>query len=200
MEIGAGTGLVGIVTAKLISDYSDKEEGTGGRVILSDYNPLVLDNIKRNIALNSLEKYAEASFLNFSHQGGNNFEGGWLETIPPGHDATRSRTNPREAVDMVLAADVICQHTDSVCLSKTIYDALKPGGKAIVTSAASAHRFGVESFQSECSKRGLVVIESSVVPDENSSEVYLSTSGFVQGMEMKMYEIVKPSMTKEGFS
>jgi len=197
LEVGAGTGLVGIVAAKLLASYNVENNnnsvvggGGSGRVILSDFNPLVLDNIKRNIFLNNLQKYAETSCLDFYHQGGNNYGGGWFETTSPGHEPQLS---PREAVDIVLAADVICQPSDSVSLSKTIYDALKPGGKAFVTSAAAAHRFGVECFPSECVKRGLIVsVESSLVPDGIMNGLYLKTSGFVEGMELKLYEIIKP--------
>ena len=197
LEVGAGTGLVGLVTAKLFSDAAAKNDYRGGKVILSDYNPLVLDNLKRNIVLNRLEQYADTSCLDFNRQDGTHYEGGWMENIYPSsvHDTlnTQSHLRPREAVDMVLAADVICQPSDSVSLSKTIYDALKPGGKAIVSSAAAVHRFGVETFQSECEKRGMTVTVSSIVPEGNPS-LYLSTSGFVEGMSMNLYEIGKPCL------
>jgi len=201
LELGAGTGLVGMVVAKLIAHHTEIHKDTyhlqGGRVILSDYNPLVLDNIQRSIQLNNLQDYAEISCLDFYHQNGRNHTGGWLESLPTlsrGHDETSAipHLRPREAVDIILAADVICQPSDSISLSKTIYDALRPGGKAFVTSAASAHRFGVDYFPSECFKRGLIVTESTLIPHKNMNGIYLSTtSGFVEGMEMKLYEIVK---------
>ena len=88
----------------------------------------------------------------------------------------------REPVDIILAADIICQPSDSVAASKTIYDALKPSGVAYVVCANSEHRFGVEIFASECEARGLDVTFTNVSDmhdGELLSDLQLHTARYI---------------------
>jgi predicted nicotinamide N-methyase len=189
LEIGAGTGLVGLVAAKILYESAwNPNTMEKGRVILTDYNPLVVDNLHRNILLNGLETYAKAEWFDFYHHDTTNDNGGWEQPLLTDTDTLQSCT--LDAVDLILAADVICQASDSVNLSKTIFDRLKPGGRAMVSLASTAHRFGVEIFQSECEKWGLRVQITTVMPEGNP-DAYLATSGYVDGMEINLYEITK---------
>jgi len=53
LELGAGTGLVGLTAAMLTGD--------GSRVVLTDNNDRVLDLLQRNVDINFAHKYGEFS-------------------------------------------------------------------------------------------------------------------------------------------
>ena len=55
LELGAGTGLVGLTAAMLTLDKS--------RVILTDNNKRVLDLLQRNIDINFTQKHCELSIV-----------------------------------------------------------------------------------------------------------------------------------------
>jgi hypothetical protein len=88
---------------------------------------------------------------------------------------------------VIVAADIICQYEDSVAAAKTIHNALLPDGIAIVICADAKHRFGVESFASECHKLGLTV-ETTNVNDLVCEEIE-KTTAFVQGMTLTLFQI-----------
>ncbi|KAF8167206.1 hypothetical protein B0H34DRAFT_779062 [Crassisporium funariophilum] len=50
LELGAGTGMLSIATAKLLRPSSNS--GPGPEIIATDYHPDVLDNLSRNVATN----------------------------------------------------------------------------------------------------------------------------------------------------
>ncbi|KAL7547093.1 hypothetical protein ACHAWF_010408 [Thalassiosira exigua] len=188
LELGAGCGLVGIVAARIKS--SQGEEGaqkSSENVVISDVNELVLENIERNIELNELTLVASVAKLDFYAQSGRD-AGFWM-----------SGGEKRERVDVILAADVICCPDDAVAASKTILDALRPGGTAFVVSANSQHRFGVEVFADECKRWNLGVALSSVGDMYGGallSEGMKSASGYVEGMDMTLFVVTKPSLSQ----
>jgi hypothetical protein len=102
--------------------------------------------------------------------------------------------NSHELVDVVLAADMICQAEDAVASAQTIYDVLVPGGVAYVVCADASHRFGVDEFASACKNVGLH-IESKDVQSLYDGELVESglnlTSGYVEGMSLMMYFLCK---------
>ena len=109
----------------------------------------------------------------------------------------------QDAVDVVLAADVICKPEDAVAAANTMYDALVPGGIAIVISADAKHRFGVDAFNDECCRVGLNVQVSNVADLYNGGLLSSSrglegglgieqTSGYVEGMTLTMFQVRKP--------
>jgi len=192
-----------------------------GQVILSDFNHKVLTNIEKNIYLNGLGKFAEAFHLDFYFQNGQNRDGGWKgtklnrmieslyvetndnenEDCDDNSDKTEASHN-QTAVDLILAADTICKPSDAVAVSKTIYDALTPGGEAIVVSANAEHRFGVDIFEDECKRVGLEVTTTNIadicngklLPKDKDSEDpcgIRQTSGFVDGMSLTMFRVTK---------
>ena len=107
LELGAGCGLSGLIAAKIIS--MEKFDST---IMLTDFNTKVLNNIKRNINLNSMGHVAKPRMLDFYLQSGNNHEGGWISDC----------SNIEESVDFIIAADVICKPEDANAAAKTIYD------------------------------------------------------------------------------
>jgi predicted nicotinamide N-methyase len=167
LELGAGCGLSGLVAANL------KPKS----VILTDFNTTVLDNLRGNIVLNNNVQTARAMGLDFYQQCGT-ASSGWIDICGEAH----------APVNVIVAADIICQYEDSVAAAKTIHNALLPDGIAIVICADAKHRFGVESFASECRKLGLTVETTNVLNDLVCEEIE-KTTAFVQGMTLTLFQI-----------
>lgn len=138
LELGAGCGLVGLLAAQLaISNTNYRVDGEatedGGndlntKIIISDFNSIVLENMKRNIDLNGVQKTTTSQKLDFYKQTGDREY--WVSD---------DEATPQEQVDLILAADMICQPSDAVAAANSIHDALKPSGKAIVICADGKH-------------------------------------------------------------
>lgn len=200
LEIGAGCALTGLVAAKLASRQC-LDTDIGSQVIITDFNHTVLENIQRNILLNDVENFAKPMKLDFYVQNGNKIDGGWkgLEFESLNKDFTYTEHLP---VHLILAADTICKPSDAVAVSKTIFDALLPGGEALIVSADAKHRFGVDIFESECIKRGLTVDTSDIedlydgkfLPQTKDSPDPCGlrlTSGYIDGMKLTMFHVRK---------
>jgi predicted nicotinamide N-methyase len=184
LEIGAGCGLTGLVAAAIQKkQHQDQTLLSFPRVTLSDFNETVLKNAKRNIQLNGLEEVATTVGLDFYQQKG--FEKKWLDMEGKEH----------EQVDFILGADIICQPDDSFAAARTISDALKPGGRAIVICGDSKHRFGVEVFEEACQSVKLG-ISGTKVKDLYDGKLLLVegmelTTGYVAGMELTLFSVIK---------
>lgn len=177
MELGAGCGLTGLVAACLQQRDPTEYES----VILTDFNATVLQNLQRNIALNDLSLNCSAVGLDFYQtQNGESWED--------------MKGNFHDRVDVILAADIICQAEDAVASAQTIHGVLVPGGKAYVVCADAMHRFGVGDFETACKNVGLHV-EKRDVKSLYSGELLKSgldvTSGYVDDMSLTMYFISK---------
>jgi len=171
LELGAGCGLTGLVAAGL----------EPSSVILSDFNPKVLENLERNIALNNVNATTVAVGLDFYQQSGGS-SSGWMDIHGEFHSA----------VHVILAADVICQPSDAVAAAKTIHDALHQDGVAIVICADAKHRFGVDCFESECNKVGLSVrtyIVADLYGGQLVSREMELTTAYVDGMTLTLFQI-----------
>ena len=169
---------------------------------------LVLENISRNIDLNDVASLASVSKLDFYAQTGCNYLGKWISSARI-HNAVNSElvdtssTNVenennivvQDPVDVILAADIICQPEDAIAASKTIYDALRPGGIGYVVCANAEHRYGVEIFASECEQRGLAVTTTDVAEMYDgqllTSGDMETAAGYIDGMRLTFYEITK---------
>jgi len=176
LELGAGCGLSGLVAAGLQRSQPNRS------VFLTDFNVKVIENLKRNILLNNV--HADAKKLDFYDQSGTNE--GWLD----------GQGQLQRQVDVIIAADMICQPEDAVAAANTIQDALKPGGKAYIILADAAHRFGVDRFEGECHRVGLHVAISNVADLCNGKildQNLCLTTGYVDGMILTMFFINKPA-------
>jgi SAM-dependent methyltransferase len=192
LEIGAGCGLTGLIAARLQQKY-DKEQCDSEvimpdgpmppqEVILSDFNTVVLQNLQRNVALNNVTEGCSVVGLDFYQQNGT------------AHRWKDMNGVEREQVDVVLAADMICQPADAVGAANTIHDALRPGGRAIVVCADAAHRFGVDIFASECRRVGLEIMARDVgemYEGKLVSSGLEQTTGYVEGMALTMFFLEK---------
>jgi len=192
LEIGAGCGLVGLLAARVVQKQRCMQtratsictnDAIPCDLLLSDFNRTVLDNLERNIALNEVEDICHTVGLDFYQQTGTS-QNGWKDM--EGH--------AQAPVDVILAADMICQPSDALYAANTIHDALKPGGQAYVVCADSAHRFGVDHFASECNRVGLQLKSCSVAeqyPSLVQGDDMHKTAGFVDGMNLTMFFIEK---------
>lgn len=168
LELGAGCGLVGLVAAALVGVSCD--------IIMSDFNATVLSNIKANIELNpSLKSCCSVMHLDF---------------YQPSFDESSQ-------VDIILAADMICQPADAFAVAKTLSMALQPGGCAYMVCATSDHRFGVECLAQACRDAGIDMVVSNVdLETEIQTNKMLANdlehcSGYVEGMQLQMFTASK---------
>jgi hypothetical protein len=99
-----------------------KKYDTGHQVI-TDVNNTVLENIARNIILNNdVDSVSSVAKLDFHQQTGDNHDGKWIAGEFGGI------SDQCDPVDIILAADIICQPADTTAAARTIYDSLVPGG------------------------------------------------------------------------
>jgi hypothetical protein len=159
------------------------------KVLLTDFNRTVLENLEANILLNGVEDACATIGLDFYQQTGQ-ATGGWQDMDG----------KLQEPVDVVLAADMICQPSDAVAAANTLHDCLRVGGCAYVVCADAAHRFGVDHFVRECHRVGLQVMATSVADLCDGAflrgpEMEL-TAGYVEGMSLTMFVIDKPTQVR----
>jgi hypothetical protein len=153
-------------------------------VTLTDCHLGVIANLEANVRLNGLAGRCRIAAFDF-YQRPSDRE----ESFPGGPGTCH------EPVDVILAADVICQPADSTALASCIRQILRPGGKAFVVCASSVHRFGVDCFAGACESAGLVVAVDPIDLADMSAQVrgYLRQScGFVENMTFDLYKIQKP--------
>lgn len=152
-------------------------------VTLTDFNPLVLRNLEANVALNDVSEHCRVVGLDFNDQSQVSELGGWKDM----------NGNVHPQVDLILAADIICQSEDAYGAAMLIRNALRPDGRAVVVCADSTARFGVDHFLPACEKVGLRVDTSPVrdsVIAPSSTNLY-KTSGYVDGMKLNMFQITR---------
>lgn len=183
IELGAGCGLTGILAARL-QQLSREPEIPDQLVCLTDFNPVVLENLKRNSILNDVS--CEVAGLDFYQQNGQRVNGAWKDM----------NGETRQPFDVVLGADIICQPQDAVAAANTFHDILRPGGRAICVCADAAHRFGVDRLESECTRVGLSVKIEDVKQLQNGQLLGRDgldcTAGYVEGMSLTMFFVDKP--------
>jgi predicted nicotinamide N-methyase len=182
LELGAGCGLTGLVAARLLQQQSSSHKQLDASVLLTDFNPTVLENLKRNVALNDFSSVCSVVGLDFYQQTGSADH--WKDM----------NGQSRAPVDVVLAADIICQPSDAVAAANTIHDVLKPGGTAHIVCADAAHRFGVDHLANECHRVGLTVSirDAREVYDRVLLGQHLDqTTGYVEGMSLTLFTVRK---------
>jgi predicted nicotinamide N-methyase len=97
LELGSGTGLTGLYAAKLGATH----------VTLTDFIDFNIENIKRNIKENGLERVTEPRWFKWG-------------------------TNLREQWDVIIGSDIIYPVMDKDALINAIKTHIKPGGRCII--------------------------------------------------------------------
>jgi Lysine methyltransferase len=173
-----------------------KQKMTDMTVILTDFNPLVLENLQRNVNLNDLSDICVVRGLDFYQQSGKSKQN-WI--------AMDIDCSNCDQVDIILAADIICQPSDAIAVANTLHDALKPSGVAYIVCADAAHRFGVDHLCTECQRVGLTISTKSITHGSDAEEPTECTirlleedvrnleltTGYVCGMKLTLFVIRK---------
>ncbi|CCM05316.1 uncharacterized protein FIBRA_07530 [Fibroporia radiculosa] len=102
LELGAGTGLVSLVLAKLLGTRAD---ASGASVVATDFHPSILANLRNNVAANSSSSSSPVSIdVHFLD---------WAQFSPSGSEARLASSLPvlkapfNEPFDLILGADII---------------------------------------------------------------------------------------------
>lgn len=199
LELGSGCGLAGLTAAALLQDGNRND-----KVIFTDYNPSVLDNLKRNIELNDFETDHEVLGLD------------WFDQLDDDGEAKQdlTDTDPASWVDMrgqehhqsrlILGADLLVCSNDADLVAATIDNALLQGGQAIIMGPDASKRFGVMNFADACQNLGLQVEVHEDLLMMNGDDVHLrqqlELGGYNQrsstyGHDFTMFAIEKPLQT-----
>lgn len=194
LELGAGCGLTGLVAARLqqqllqhkrhqpLSAVGKEYVQLPVEVTLTDFNLTVQENLIHNLAVNDMTDVCSVIGLDFYQQMG--VSNNWKDM----------NGVLRKQVNVILAADIICQPSDAVATAKTIRDVLMPGGSAYIVCADAAHRFGVDHFAAECKGVGLEVNIKEVREVCNGALLGMNleqTAGYVEGMNLTLFMIRK---------
>lgn len=161
LELGSGPGLVGLVAARCMDldsrelsedtctrgSISDSEPGNpshegGARVVLTDFEPFVLRNLKYNARLNE--------------------SGGSLRVAVQELDWEACRSPASVRYDIILGSDVVCCNKDAELLAGAIAALLRqpatpddPGGVGIFCFPPPHIRFGVDHIAPALEREGL---------------------------------------------
>mmetsp|Transcript_7692 Transcript_7692/g.15707 ORF Transcript_7692/g.15707 Transcript_7692/m.15707 type:complete len:304 (-) Transcript_7692:1820-2731(-) len=169
MELGAGCGLVGLTAATLLQNHTD--EDNDDKVIFTDYNPVVLENLQKNIDLNDFDVDHKVLGLDWFDQ--EEHQEQQQQQSDDGSDTTGEETttnttttttwvdvegNEHAQVRLILGADLIVCTNDADLVASTIDSALIDGGKAFILGADQYTRFGVQNFPDACRQLGLKVV------------------------------------------
>lgn len=134
MELGAGTGLVGLVCARLLQRLASPQT-TPHQVILTDYHPLVLANLERNVQANSASQpFTPDVDVTTMHLD-------WSASHDNGYAASQ---------DLLVAADVVYSPTHAQWLYTTICALLARN------DASRAHILNAKRMQGRFGEWGLV--------------------------------------------
>jgi predicted nicotinamide N-methyase len=218
MELGAGCGLVGLTAATLLQnndnsnnntdatknsnddenvDGNDASSNTNGssqdKVIFTDYNPAVLENLQRNVDLNDFDVDHQVFGLDWFDQiqeeeekssddhdtdedvGGKEEE---VEEVTSEQEGGEEGKNDDTWVDtdgkshaqvrLILGADLLVCTNDANLVASTIDSALMDGGSAFILGADEYARFGVRDFPDACRSLGLkVTVQEDLLYDSN---------------------------------
>eukprot|EP00581_Thalassiosira_minuscula_P007364 CAMPEP_0183703226 /NCGR_PEP_ID=MMETSP0737-20130205/1046_1 /TAXON_ID=385413 /ORGANISM="Thalassiosira miniscula, Strain CCMP1093" /LENGTH=282 /DNA_ID=CAMNT_0025929945 /DNA_START=42 /DNA_END=890 /DNA_ORIENTATION=+ len=179
MELGAGCGLVGLTAAALLQNENPDNDD---KVIFTDYNPAVLQNLKTNILLNEFNVEHEVFGLDWFDQQPDageaeaveKEENTWVDTEGTSHGQCR----------LILGADLLVCSNDADLVASTIDSTLMKGGNAFILGPSADARFGVSDFPDSCRSLGLKVIV-----DENILEAKENAGGSDSSYQQLMSEL-----------
>jgi predicted nicotinamide N-methyase len=169
MELGAGCGLAGLTVAALLQS---EDPGNNDMVTFTDYNPAVLENLRRNILLNEFDVAHEVFGLDWFDQQSTGDT--WVDTEGISHGQFR----------LILGADLIVCTNDADLVATSIDSSLMKGGVAIILGACADRRFGISDFPEACRSLGLLV-----TVEENMLEARERAGGDGNGSQQLMNDL-----------
>lgn len=134
LELGAGTGLVGLVCARVLQKLAKATGQDPGCVTLTDYHPLVLANLERNVQTNLADKAASQEILVYTRLLD------WSEY----HDGSKTAADG-DKYDLILAADVVYSPDHAKWLYSTVAALLAVDNQSrahILNAKRTQGRFG----------------------------------------------------------
>ena len=188
MELGSGCGLAGLTAATLLEN-----SGSVDKVIFTDYNPSVLENLRKNVKLNEfdvdhkvlgLDWFDQQQQLTDEQQIKDNDEEDEETTTTAKDSDEKSNTwvdmdgIHHEQARLIIGSDLIVCSNDAELVAATLDCALLEGGQAVIIGADSCTRFGVKDFPNECRLLGLDV--------EVNENIWQSTADHVDGDEEQL--------------
>ena len=199
MELGAGCGLVGLTAATLLQESNSAASDDSGdvtsttvtnnnedKVIFTDYNPAVLQNLQKNIDLNDFDVDHKVFGLDWFDQSEHHER--QLQEQQEQKDNDDDTTTDQESnttattwidvegnehaqVRLILGADLLVCTNDADLVASTIDSALITGGKAFILGADEYKRFGVRNFPDACRQLGLhVVVQEDLLGTDFAAE------------------------------
>ena len=157
LELGSGPGLSGIVAGLCIAAAAAPT--TGGEspppsVVLSDFEPFVLRNLRYNAALNDAPAGSPGVFAVERLD--------WTELTSRGGDAEGGMEHAGQQYDVILGSDIVCCATDATLVAETLActlrrpsDASPRGGVALLCFPPPRSRFGVDALEPALRVAGL---------------------------------------------
>ena len=187
LELGAGCGLVGLTAATMLQNQNN---GTGqsndDKVIFTDYNPEVLDNLKRNIRLNEFDTAHEVYGLDWFDQQSDDVDAG-VEAEDKEKDTWLDMEGTsRPQCRLILGADLLVCSNDADLVASTIDAALMKGGQAIILGPDADTRFGVSSLPDACTSLGLTVLVHENILESREEE---NSAVFMSELELAGYNL-----------
>ena len=169
---------MGLTAAALLQNDTTGKDGRRNtdKVTFTDYNPEVLDNLRRNIELNEFDVTHDVVGLDWFDQQPSSGGDGPTKWGEGQGDDTWVDTDgvSRGQVRLILGADLIVCTNDAMLVANTIDASLLEGGTALIVS--SDNRFGVSEFPDACRELGM-----DVVVNDNILEA--TASGYVGGSD-----------------
>lgn len=125
LELGAGTGLLSIVTAKLLRPQLQQPV-----IVATDYHPSVLENLQANVATNFPGTKSPSPSRNPHRRSPLRFEKkAPIDVLPLDWQYPKYDPPLHEPFDIILAADVIYHPDHAMWIKKCVEDTLsKPNG------------------------------------------------------------------------
>jgi len=204
LELGSGCGLCGIAAGIFSHPHFMQETDAKKRshVVLSDFNPLVLENLRRNAAFNEPSLHADQS---------EHISLGCLSQGPESLFSVEKLDWKEEGelnslFDVVIGCDIICTEEDAAAVAKVCRQRLKEGGGlALICVPPNEVRWGVSALPAALSKEELewsvISLHPSFLQASFSGEVNDSLEvGGVQAEEMwKAQELANETCVAPGY-
>lgn len=203
LELGSGVGLVGLVAgifalppfcAGRCACAGDGSQHAG--VLLTDFNPAVLANLRHNVALNDPARHAAASSDAWGaarlgalapHARAPLFTATAYDWAAEGGDAGAPLGGA--PFHLILGSDIICSDEDAALVARALRRRLAPRGEgvAVVCSPPPFNRWGIAHLPAALAAEGLLW-EEHAMPAEFLADEYVGGGAALEGERRRAVE------------